>query len=164
MVSQVHRATLSTSTSFTWKKMQVTNLLDPLEYELSSCALNFSFNKKTTCFAFCSLGLSTSNWTYWMKCFISTLVPLCKPFPWPKPKKIHIQMHPPVIWGYWLTKYQGFYFWIANYNQQTISSVNLAWTHLSPYCPSARVDNVAQNNYHGSCHQKCKSSISWRFW
>jgi hypothetical protein len=35
---------------------------------------------------------------------------LCRPFPWPKPNKLHIQMHPPIIWGYWLTKYQSILF------------------------------------------------------
>jgi hypothetical protein len=41
-----------------------------------------------------------------MKHFKTTQAPLCRPFPWPKPNKLHIQMHPPVIWGYWLIKYQ----------------------------------------------------------
>ncbi len=127
MVSQVYWVTLSTSTSFTWKKICVTNLLDPLEYELFGHPLSFFFNKETTCFAFCSLGLSTSNRACKMKHLKIALAPSCEPFPWPKLEKLHIQMHLLVIWGYQLTKYHlVLYFWIANYNHQTIFCVDLA--------------------------------------
>ncbi len=106
IVFTIYLIALSISSSFTWKKVWLTDLIESLEYELLSHPLNLALNSETTCFALFNSRPCTSNWAFLMKCLTTTLAPSCWPFPWQKPKKLHMQVHPLVIWGYRLTKYQ----------------------------------------------------------
>ncbi len=79
-----------------------------LKYEVLNREDKCFYNKVTILSTFCSFGPFGSNWLCLMNIFTITPTPSQGPLSWLVLKKLQSIVHPPIKYGYLLTKNHGF--------------------------------------------------------